>query len=264
MEATTRSLIFGMNMRSLRDAAGLGAKEVAARFLNKSASFLYAVEHGERRLSWSEMQGLVCYAYQRPDALPQMEDLHSKIGQPDDMPIRDHTTMSPHMTYAHTLELMSTAAFGLILEQIPKLFQTREYMLAQHDLCGYDTDVAEGYAQAGIDRQQRFLAMNEPPMTRIITTESAMDRAVHVPGQLEMIHERSTFPQLELRVIPNNIGPHFSFSSFTVMHLGDFPPVLYQDVVCGGSLTNDSGDIAEASRRWNIMSEHAVDWKEFI
>jgi hypothetical protein len=195
---------------------------------------------------------------------PAMEELHAKIGKEDDMPINDHMVMSPHSTYTHSLELIATAAFGLILEQIPKLFQTKEYMLAQHRLCGFDEDMAEGFALAGLERQQRFFAMQNPPMTRIITTESAIDRGARIPGQLDQIVKVADFRALELRVIPTDIGPHFSFSSFTVMDLGEFPPVLYQDVVTGGSLTNDEESITEARRRWDLMSEIAHDWKEFV
>jgi hypothetical protein len=257
MQLTVGSLILGMELKKLRDNAGLSAKTVGAEWLRCSTSRIYAIEGGYRGISRVELDGLVKDAYGQPNLLPKMQELHRRIERGEDKPVPDPPAKYPDSMLVHDLEPWSTGAFGAILDQIPKLVQTPSYMQAQHRMAGYNTAEIESLVQASITRQERFFSLETPPLTRIIITEGAIDRARYVPGQVDLLAERMEHPALEIRVIPNSAGPHFSFASFTLMEFGQLPSILYTDVVNGGSLSHDDGDVAIAWNRWYALSRVA-------
>ena len=262
MERTGRSWILGMQLRKLRDAQGLTAKYVAEKWLNCSESRIYAIEGGYRRLNVLELRGLVSNAYNRPELLPRMEELLTQVEASSDKPIKDTTTVHPNTMWVHELEPESTAAFGCILDQVPKLAQTYEYMTAQHLMAGFDRNDADGFARAGLERQEKFLRLERPPMTRIIITESSVARAVSIPGQLDLLAERAQHPAISFMMIPNSVGPHFAFSSFTLMEFGEFPAILYLDLVTGGSLVDDEAEIQTARERWSCLQSVTLSPQE--
>lgn len=264
MELTARSWILGMQLRKLRRAACLTAENVSAKWLNCSVSRIYSIEGGYRTLNVLELRGLVGDAYGRPDLLPRMEGLLLQVESGSRQPIKDTIRMHPSAMLIHELEPESTAAYGVILDQVPKLAQTHSYMVTQHLMAGYEPDEAEAFAQAGLERQRKFLALDRPPMTRIIITESALERAAFVDGQISLLTERAHHPALELMVISASLGPHFAFSSFTIVEFGEFPAILYLDLITGGSLVDDDEEIKIARNRWERLAAVAKTPEESI
>lgn len=258
MEPTARSWILGSQLRRLREAKGLKAKEVAERWLDCSTSRVYSIEGGYRTLNVLELRGLVNDAYERTDLLPQMEELLSTIERGSKSPIKDALTAHPNRMLVHQLEPYATAAYGVALDQVPKLAQTREYMAAQCSNAGYSNDESKGLIRAGMERQEVFFNLVKPPLTRIIITEGALARASLIDYQMDRLVERALHPAIEISMIPSDVGPHSAFSSFTLMEFGTLPTLLYLDLVTGGSLVDDDEDIKTARKCWDQLSSLAL------
>lgn len=264
MDPTARSMILGMRLRQLRKNAGLTAKEIAENWLSCSPSLVYAIEGGYRKLSMLELKGLLTDAYERPDLLPVLEKIRKDVEDGTGAPIRDAMCKHPDAQMVHDLEPEMTASYGAIFDQVPKLTQNKAYMMAQHRMAGYSEEDAEGFTAAGLARQEQFLGLARPPHNKIILTEGALDRAMQVPGQLELFEERAEHPQLEFMVIPNKRGPHFAFASFTVIEFGEFPPLLYSDSAAGSLLIDNEVDIENARKSWKQLHNVAEDRQETL
>jgi len=257
-------MILGLRLRQMREACGLKGRQVVEKYLTCSTSKLFMIESGTRKIGRLELTGLVSTAYNRTELAQRMEDLRQQVANGDAGLVRDHPTLHPHVMLVHELEKEATEAYGLQIDQIPKLWQNKEYMMRQHRMSGSTGEEIERLTLAGIDRQHRFLDLDNPPYTTVIITEAALDRAATVPGQLEFIQHQSTHPSLVLRAIPTGSGPHPSYAGFTVMKFDEFPNTLWADTVHGGSLTHEPDEVAHADNRWTILSQYAATPEETL
>lgn len=257
MERTGKSLAFGLRLRGMRNAKDLKAKDVTG-YLKCSESLVYSIEGGYRTISPASLNGLLKGPYQRPDLIPYMSKLLNQIIDGDDQPIRDAPMVHPNVMLVHELEQESTAAFGMIIDQVPKLAQTADYMRAQHRMAGHDAVTVEGLTQAGLERQDRFFNLDDPPHTHILITEGAIERARKINGQIDLLVGRAEHRALTIQVIPNRHGPHPVFCSFTVMDFDEFPGILWSDSVVGGTLSDKAGDIATARSLWDALLHAAI------
>lgn len=264
MEATPLSMILGMWLRVLRKEVGLTAEDIAANWLDCSPSRVYSIEGGRRRLNPLELVGLITEAYQRPDLVQGLEEMRKQVSLGTDAPIKDAMAKHPSAQIVHALEPYMTAAFGAMFDQIPKLAQTSDYMMTQHRLAGRSEEDARGFTNAGLARQEKFLSLDRPPHSKLIFTEGALDRAQHIPGQLELLDERAHHTHLEFLLLPNSAGPHFVYAGFTICEFGEFPPLLYSDSAAGSLLLDDANDIENSRRDWNRLQMATLDRNETL
>lgn len=263
MERTGSSLEFGIRMRGIRNAANLTAKEVAV-LLNCSESLIYSVEGGYRTISPMSLTGLLNGPYNRPDLVPQMTKILKEAIDGVDRPIRDMPATHPNMMLVHALELRSSAAFGMIIDQIPKLCQLPAYMKAQHMMAGLDDERINGLTLAGLQRQERFFNLPKPPHTSIIITEGALDRGQRVDRQMEFLLARAKHESLSIYLIPNDRGPQPVFCSFTVMSFDEFLGILWADSAIGGTLSTKIEEVTEARDLWGTLAKIAINPMETL
>lgn len=253
MERTGSSLEFGIRMRGMRNAVGLTAKDVA-ELLNCSESLIYSIEGGYRTISPMSLSGLLSGPYQQASLIPEMTKLLNEAISGVDRPIKDSPAVHPNMMFVHELEPRASAAYGMIIDQIPKLCQLPECMRAQHRMAGLDADKVEGLTLAGMQRQERFFSLDNPPHTSIIITEGALDRGQQIDGQMAFLLDRAQHDSLSIYLIPHALGPQPVFCSFTVMAFGEFPGVLWMDSPTGGMLSTKAEEITEAKQLWDRLS----------
>lgn len=258
MERTGSSLEFGIRMRGMREAVGLTARDVAI-LLNCSDSLIYSTEGGYRTIAPMHLSGLLNGPYKRPDMVDYMTGLLDEINSGVNRPVKDSPTEHPSVMMVHELEPRSTAAFGMVIDQIPKLCQLPDYMRAQHKMAGLDPERVEDLTLAGLKRQERFFSLPKPPHTSIIFTESALERGRHIPGQIDLLEERSSHDALTLRVLPNSLGPQPVFCSFTIMDFDEFAGVLWADSAVGGTISSRSTEIEDARLLWDNLSQFALN-----
>lgn len=257
MERSGSSLEFGIRMRAMRDAVKLTARSVAI-WLRCSESLIYSIEGGYRTLDPESLSGLLIGPFKRPDMVPYMRKLLHEVAKGTDRPIRDEPTMHPNVMIVHELEPRSTSAYGMIIDQIPKLCQLPDYMRAQHRMAGLSNEEIEGLTKAGISRQERFFAMAKPPHTSIIITEGALARGLNIAGQMSHLAECAGHNALTIYLLTNDSGPQPSFSSFTVMYFDELPGILWSDGPSGGTLSHKSGDVNKAKELWDNLSKVAI------
>lgn len=256
MELTARSWILGMTLRWLRESAGLTAEIVAKKYMQCSTSRIFAIEGGYRQINALELDGLV-KVYGRGDLLPRLENLRALIASGSDSPIADPIAKHPETSLYEELERMSVSILNTTIDTVPGLCQTHDYTRLQYIMEGNDPETADRYATARVERQERLLALDQPPMIDLLITESAIHRAAYVPGQLVKLAERARHPSIAIRSIPTSIGPHLTACNFTILEFAGFPSVLSTHVVAGGGLMTDQSDVELAMTRRMQLMQHA-------
>ncbi|MGH3924378.1 MAG: Scr1 family TA system antitoxin-like transcriptional regulator [Pseudonocardiaceae bacterium] len=241
----------GSQLRRLRHARDLTAKQVGGDYLDCSESLLYSVENGTRVLGRLALLGLVRDVYGREDLAEPMARL---------LPNRsDRSEQSPSTCLAHDLATMATDIRGFVVDQIPELLQAPGYALAQYRAAGYSERDAGILTESRLDRQARILELDEPPMSRVIVTQGAIDRARTIRGQLGLIQARSRHPSIQLVMVPHTAGPHFSFASYAVITIDPLDPVLHLSTAIGdGPLVDDPDDVRLAISRWESTARLAM------
>lgn len=265
MDITAESWLLGAQLRVLREAKELTALEVAERYLQCSQSRVYMVEGGTRVLNSLELKGLVEDAYGRPDLLPKLEELRKTIAENIRRPIKDHITGHPDAMMFHQLQLRAQRVLEVGVELVPGLCQSEEYSKEMQRRAGRNEEEIEKYTQSRMENQERVLSLDHPPRIDFIITESTIQRAAYTPGQVEKLIDRASHPSITVRVIPNSVGVHLFNTSFTVLQFDELPSVLFHDLVTGGSLVTDIGDVKHAldqlemAERITLSAEGSLD-----
>ncbi|WP_017579046.1 helix-turn-helix domain-containing protein [Nocardiopsis valliformis] len=134
-------------------------------------------------------------------------------------------------TEAHTV---SNYEDGLI----PGLLQTEDYARAvlSTDVDAGPEEQVEAHVTVRMERQKRLTSEN-PLRFNAVINESALYRAVGsaevMRNQLAALLERAELPNVDLRVLPFEVGAHYgSEGSFVIMQFPDvLPNVSFEDVV---------------------------------
>lgn len=264
MELTGRSWIMGLTLRLLREAAGLKAREVTAKYLQCSTTRLFSIEGGYRKVNALELSGLVTDAYRRPDLLPILEPLRACIADGGTGPIHDPIAKHPNTSLYEELENMSTQILNTVIDTVPGLCQNEDYTYGQYSMEGNNHETAQRYAIARANRQDKLLARNPMPSVDLLITESAIHRASYVRGQLGRLAKRARHPNITLRYIPNSIGPHLTACNFTLLEFDGLPTVLSTHVIAGGGLIGDQEEVELALTRRSQLLENARSPEETL
>jgi hypothetical protein len=221
----------------------LPASAVVGNYLHCSESQLYAVEGGYRIFNLFEVRGLVETVYKRPDLVEEIELLRSQAENAERF-----SPVEPRASLYVELEKLATGIIDTTIDGLPGLFQLPEWSTAQHIMHGHSEADARKYTEIRIDRQE-LLVNPQPPTVDCLITESALDRAFYVPGQLEALSEWARVDNVSIRVLPNSVGPHIFVAGFIVLQFDSklgLSSLIHTDTLLGASITHDD-DVVSTS-----------------
>ncbi|WP_460366856.1 helix-turn-helix domain-containing protein [Actinocorallia lasiicapitis] len=221
---TWRQRRLGMELRRLREAAGLGP-HAAARLLNRTVSSLSKLENAQRGIRRAALEQILD-KYDVTD--PNLRESLFALA-------RDAKKQGWWQTYADVLssqmfdyisiEASSTRIWTMQLNLIPGLLQTPRY--ARAILSGGVSKGEPDHLEALIDirlKRRAIFEAGEPPEVWAIVSEGALMQQVGGPEvmreQLDYLVEAATLPSVVLQVLPFAAGAHPGVNgSFVLMEV---------------------------------------------
>jgi transcriptional regulator with XRE-family HTH domain len=264
---TTRRLQLGIELRELRDAAGL-SREQAAAAIKCSKSRIAQIELGRNVVSYSELKVLLRDYYDADqetlDALEELREEASKRGWWSTYGLPDR------LAGYVGLESDASAVCTVELESIPGLLQTERYMRRVFTVDGrLSAKEVDKRVAVRLQRQARLTGMNPLQLTAVVS-EAALVRCARdeaADDQLAHLIEVAQRPTVELRVLPFDLGLHvamagsFSLLSFPV---GLLPDAAYQEYVVGGHVIDDQSVVSQLATLFSELRGQALDPNESL
>ncbi len=265
---TLRKRQLGMELRRLRDAAGL-TREAAADEIACSPTKITHLESGRNSPRKAELRVLLQLYDASAQEYAALEELRLEASERGWW----STARLPEWLAAYVgLEADATSLRALALELIPGLLQTEDYAREVHLRGDHMTqpDEVDRWVSARIRRQHR-LTDSAPLHFTAVVSEAALRRcASHpaiAPGQLRHLIERASLPNVDLRVLPFSAGMHPSMSgSFALLSFPDdaLPDAAYQEYAVGGHLIDEQVIVARLDRLYGALRDQALGADESL
>lgn len=225
---TVRRRRLALELRRLREAAGLTIQEAAERLAISSAK-LSRIENARVVAAQADVvQMLLVY-----DVDEQLRETLIAIARE----ARQKGWWQAHYGDLRTPELelvgLEDEATTLRIYSgllVPGLLQVPQYTQAVLRAVLLDTeqrrDEIDRQVQLRMDRQQKTFAQDSPPAISVVIDEASLHRPVGGSGvmrlQLEHLVEMSAVGNLELQVLPYAVGEHSGMSGgFTIIRFSD-------------------------------------------
>ena len=226
MAPTVRRIQLGRELERLRLAAGVSRPDAAAA-IGCSEPRIGHIETGRNAPSKSDLIVLVERLYRADEAtLAALEELREEASQRGWW----STYRLPKWLAGYVgLETDAISLRCLDIEIINGLLQTEEYMRRLFTLSTPPpAKEIDRLVAARLQRQSRLSGPN-PLQLSIVVSEGALERCVqdHAAAgpQLAQMIDRSTWPNIELRVLPFDRGLHVGTGPFTLLaFLSNFYP----------------------------------------
>lgn len=159
----------------------------------------------------------------------------------------------------------------LELENIPGLLQTEQYMRALYTLdVRLSAREVDRRVPARLKRQDRLTGPNPLELTAVIS-QGALERCAAEPcvaaGQLAQLQERASWPNVELRVLPFELGLHVGMAGpFSLLSFPDglLPDCAYQEYVIGGHVIDDESVVSALTRLFDELRGQALGANESL
>src|SRR5262249_35128276 len=144
------------------------------------------------------------------------------------------------------------------------LLQSEGYMRRLFELAKLTAKTADKRAGARLRRQERLSGEPEPLRLSTGISEAALQRCARDPvgpGQFGQVLERAALPNIEVRVLPFDLGMHagmegsFSLLSFPEGLLAD---VAYQENISGGHLVDDPPVVTRLATLFDELRSQAL------
>ncbi|HET9256428.1 MAG TPA: helix-turn-helix transcriptional regulator [Pseudonocardiaceae bacterium] len=259
---TIRRVQLGIELRRLREAAGMSRPEAAAA-IKTSRSRIAAIELGRNVVSYSELIVLLRDHYHgTEEQLTALEEIREEASQRGWW----STYALPENLGTYVgLESDASSLRRLDLENIPGLLQTEAYM---RTLFTIDTRVSDREMERGIAsrlrRQERLTGPNPLQLTAVVSEGALLrcagDRQL-AAGQLARLIEVATWPNIELRVLPFGFGLHAGMAGqFALLSFPDdlLPDIAHQEYVVGGHLIDDAAVVSQLTTVFSELRGQAL------
>lgn len=264
---TVRRIQLGRELRRLREAAEVSPLEARAA-IDCSKSRFEHIERGRNVPSKAELILLVRDLYRAGDAVAALEEIRTEAGRRGWW----STYRLPEWLAVYVgLEADATEIRTLELETIPGLLQTEQYMRTLYALdTRWSAREVDRRIPARLKRQDRLTGDNPLQLTAIVSEAAlvrcARDRRV-AAGQLSQLAERAALPNVELRVLPFDLGLHsgvagpFSLLSFPDEMLAD---VAWQEYAMGGHVIDDRLIVSQLTTLFSEVYGQTLDAAESL
>lgn len=265
---TLRRVQLGIELRQLREAANLSRPEAAAAIKTSKSRFA-AIEVGRNVVSYSELIVLVRDHYHgSAEQLAALEEIREEASQRGWW----STYGLPDWLAGYVgLEHDASEVRVLELENLPGLLQTESYMRR-----AYATDVrlsakeVDKRIPARLQRQARLTGA-DPLRLRAVVSEAALVRCARDPAaaddQLAHLAEVARWPNVELRVLPFDLGLHVGMAGpFSLLSFpgGLLPDAGYQEYVVGGHFIDDAAAVAQLATLFSELRSQALGPNESL
>lgn len=264
---TIRRHQLGIELKRLREAARVTRPDAAAA-LGCSPARIGHIESGRNVLSKAELIVLLRDHYGAGAVLPALEELRAEASKRGWW----STYGLPEWLAGYVgLEYDASSVRTLELELIPGLLQTEAYarMLHQYSIRLEPKDVDRRVA-ARMQRQERLTGASPLQLTAVVS-ESALVRCARHPsvaaGQLAQLAQRALWPNVELRVLPFEVGLHagmtgaFSLLSFPDRALAD---AAHQEYAVGGHIVDDEMVVSQLDSLFGKLRGQALPPEETL
>ena len=260
-------ILLGQELTRLRQAARL-TRTQAAGHIRRSLSHIGYIETGRNPpTDLDELRQLAALYHANPDELAAMKRLWADAK-------KDTWFSSFGLTESTAryigLETDAATVCSWQLENVDGLLQTEQYMRALYQLDPHSRSEREMNKRVitRLHRQQRLVG--DDPLTLIaVISESALQRCARAGtvgrGQLQQLRERAAWPNVELRVLPWDLGLHagqdgpFSLLSFPDQLL---PNMVYEESATGQRLIDAPSVVADCHRLFAELRSRALNVDE--
>lgn len=241
---TVRRREVGRRLRQLRLTAGLTIDEVGKALL-MSAAKVSRIENAARTISQRDVRDL-CRLYgvdaaEQDQLLAITRESHQRSWW-QEQKILD--SIGTYIDLEEVADLMSIYETSIL----PGILQTEAY--ARAVLLGIAPELHDAEARVAVRvRRQLIFERARPPALEVVLDESALHRMIGSPpvmtDQLSALLRRMESPFLDVRLIPFEAGAHPGLdSSFSIVHIGEAPDVVYVEGFLGIFYLHAAADLA--------------------
>jgi hypothetical protein len=266
MAGTVRRRRLGIELQRLRETAGV-TRMAAASAIGCSLARIGHIESGRNAPSKSDLVVLLHHLYGADDAtLAALEELREEASKRGWW----STYGLPEWLAAYVgLETDARSLRCLDLELIPGLLQTERYMRKLYALSGpTSAKETDRRVAARLQRQERLSGSGALELVAVVS-EGALERCARdedVSGQLEQLLLRAQWPNVDLRVLPFNVGVHVGTGPFSVLTFPDnlLPDAVYQEYAVGGHVIDDPPVVARLTTLFDELRSQSLDTNESL
>ncbi len=265
---TVSRIQLGRELQRLREAAGV-SRQAAAATIGCSPARIGHIELGRNVVGRAELIVLVRDYYKAGtvvlDALEELRQRASKRGWWSQYAL-------PEWLAGYVgLEHGATSVCSWDLELIPGLLQTEQYARTLYALRGWlSAEELDRHVAARIERQQRLVEPNPLHLTAIVSQAALQRCARHTSvaaAQLAQLSDRAQWPNIELRVLPFDLGLHVGvFGQFSLLSFSDrmLTDVAYQEYTLGGHVVEDESVVALLATLFDELRSQALGTNESL
>ncbi|MFJ6676415.1 helix-turn-helix transcriptional regulator [Actinosynnema sp. NPDC091369] len=256
----------GFELERLRKAAKLNLQSVA-QGLGVSISTISRLENGKREPTVEEVASILTVigvvGAERHRLLDQARG-GSGLGL-----VEGSNPTVQSRTYLN-FEIRATTITNFELMLVPGLAQTAEYAFAIISALMLDQD--EPDIEARVARRmarQTILARSSPPQVNLIIAEAALRLSVGgrevMARQIHHLIDLSHRPNVSVRVIPADVGPHPGLvGQFVILDFRDDPTVVHVEDRATGLFLGDPAQVESYRLTLKRLTEVALDEQDSV
>lgn len=259
-----RARQLGIELRRLREAAGLSAEAVADK-IGASQAKITRIELAQTGVSKGDLI-LLLSTYGVPSELHEQYWELARAGREPGWWHRYRDVLSAALTTYIALEAEATRLHQWSWGIVPGLLQTEGYaraMFAADPQWRSSPDEVDRLVSARMARQER-LRSGEVTLWAVID-ESLLHRPIGGPtviaGQLARLAEHS--PGVTVQILPSRVPWHAGLhGAFTVMHFDDHPQVTFAESLAGDTYIERPDDVARYTLAFDHLRASAASLEE--
>lgn len=270
---TLRRRELGTLLRKLRNEKGLTVDQVAERLLC-SPSKVSRMETGQRGATLRDVRDL-CQLYDVTDSAER--DRLMALAREGRQQGWWQSYDLPYSTYVG-LEAEAVSVRDYDSAVVPGPLQTADYVRALHEAAIPQRSVPEltpDIIDQRIEerlRRQKLLIRKDPAPLRfwVILDEAALHRVVGsaevMKAQLLQLVEMSKLPNVNIQVIPYDVGAHPALdSTFNILDFdGPAPSIVYVEGLVGRIYLERPEDLDRYSRVFRVLSQMALSSEQSV